>query len=886
MNVSIGYGKRSWLWRLAGLVCFLSFMWVFKFLPDLVDMRADGRVAWLTLFQVGGLALAAVLCHVASRRGMPSTMRAWRCFAVGFWLYFGGNAFYVYCELAGYEPGFPNLPEMAFFVMAGAFGLGMAKYGEMPMRVGRTTFYNFGLVYCAISVSCLFLLHDSVEISVLSHFGTLVALLYPALWFSVFAFGLMALSIYNHDRRSVPYVLMLFAVLAEACADIIYCRELVEGTYVRGGITETLWMASIGLAVWACFDRLSRPVSAALSVGRPTSPANKMALASLPGAAILVFMVSASVTGSFGDHPFYIVSSIVLGVVFAAVAALREHSIITKLSALKEDAADGRRKLSEVLESTSDSVIVVDHNWSLTYYNRQARKVLGGAGAIWKGKSLWQLPEGVGFPGRTKLLESVALGLPVEYEERLGPDEIWLGIHAFPTEEGMSIFFRDISDRRQARIEIENLALRDTLTGLANRASFHRSLDAKLANSNSVGILILDLDHFKEINDTRGHPVGDEVLRVVSDRLTACVTDGVVARLGGDEFAVILTGVDETSAAALADRMIRELARPIHLNDVLMRIGVSIGIALGNRKTDADILLRNADIALYEVKNKGRGGHAFFRKAMETLLIERNDMKQALAIALENDEFELHFQPLVDLYTGKVCSFEALLRWNHPVKGLQPPDAFIPLIEESGMIVPIGAWVMRTACRQAQSWPADISVAVNVSTRQFYDPGLINTIKSSLADTGLQPHRLELEITESALMESSLDNLGTLGQIRAMGIKIALDDYGTGYSSLNYLQKFRFDKLKIDKSFVQGLNVNKDSETIVRSVIDLGRSFGMIVTAEGVETQDQYDWLETRCQQAQGHFISMPIPTPQVAAFLASPPKLKREPERLQGNAP
>jgi EAL domain-containing protein (putative c-di-GMP-specific phosphodiesterase class I) len=254
---------------------------------------------------------------------------------------------------------------------------------------------------------------------------------------------------------------------------------------------------------------------------------------------------------------------------------------------------------------------------------------------------------------------------------------------------------------------------------------------------------------------------------------------------------------------------------------------------------------------------------------METLLVERNGMKQDLANALENDEFELYYQPLVDLATGRVCSFEALLRWNHPERGLMPPDSFIPLIEESGLIVPIGAWVMRTACKQALSWPSDVSVAVNISTRQFFDPTLVDTIKSALSDAGLSAHRLELEITESALLNDSGDNLVTLSSIRGLGHKIALDDFGTGYSSLGYLHKFKFDKLKIDKSFVEGLNVKDEREAIVRTVISLGKTLGMVITAEGVETPEQYAWLKGSCQQAQGHYISVPLPSKDIADFLS-----------------
>jgi EAL domain-containing protein (putative c-di-GMP-specific phosphodiesterase class I) len=261
---------------------------------------------------------------------------------------------------------------------------------------------------------------------------------------------------------------------------------------------------------------------------------------------------------------------------------------------------------------------------------------------------------------------------------------------------------------------------------------------------------------------------------------------------------------------------------------------------------------------------------------MEAILLERNGMKQDLATALENNEFELHYQPLVDLSTGRVSSCEALLRWNHPERGLMPPDAFIPLIEESGLIVPIGAWVMRTACHDATTWPDDVAVAVNISTRQFSDRHLITTIRQALEDSGLATKRLELEITESALLTDSGENVETLNTIRNLGLKIALDDFGTGYSSLGYLQKFKFDKLKIDKSFVQGLNVKEESEVIVRTVVGLGKTLGMEITAEGVETLDQFDWVSGACQHAQGHFISRPLNASKTLQFLGAGHSFKR----------
>lgn len=847
---------------------FVAFLVSFKLGPDALALDEAGRDGWLFLYQVVGLMIAAALSVIAARRGIEDARGAWKCFAVGHLLYLAGNLYGAYLIIAGKDEVFPSVREAAYFLMAIAFGLGMSQYGEVARKVTRTSVYNFVLVYCAITVACLFILRDHISHGVLGNFATVAAFLYPALWFSVAAFGAISIAVFSHGRKFFTLLLLLGAVLAEAIADMAYAKEVIGGTYVLGGVTQFLWVSSIGLSIWAaiehlCIDKRAETHRQAKRVYSQT------AMASIPGAAILIFMISGSVCGAFGYNPFYVGFSIALGLLFAAVTGLRERSIIDSHQALSEVAAEGRRRVSAVLESTSDSVIVLDGDGRLTYFNDHARTTLSaGRGVLRLGDMLWAAHNtGTGFPERDRIRRAALLGLATEFEAPYG--NVWLDVRVFPGPDGLSIFFRDISERRVARLEIEHLALRDPLTGLGNRTSFHRTMSAKLKAGDNVGILILDLDHFKEINDTRGHPVGDEVLKNVSARLLECV-DGAatVCRLGGDEFAVVISNFSEAEASLLAQGIGTALTKPIQLEDGIVRIGASIGVALGHPGTDADILLRNADIALYEVKNSGRGGHAFFRKAMETLLVERNGMKQDLANALENDEFELFYQPLVDLATGKVCSFEALLRWNHPERGLIPPDAFIPLMEESGLIVPVGAWVMRTACKQALTWPSHVSVAVNISTRQFFDPTLVDTIKSALSDAGLEPKRLELEITESALLNDSGDNLATLARIRALGHRIALDDFGTGYSSLGYLHKFKFDKLKIDKSFIEGLNVKDEREAIVRTVISLGKTLGMVITAEGVETPEQYGWLKVNCQQAQGHYISVPLRAAAVPVFI------------------
>jgi len=470
----------------------------------------------------------------------------------------------------------------------------------------------------------------------------------------------------------------------------------------------------------------------------------------------------------------------------------------------------------------------------------------------------------------------------VRFELFVEDRAVWLGIEAYPTSDALSIFFRDISEQRRTREEMRHMAQHDSLTGLANRALFNQRLSEALAGEGNVAVLLLDLDHFKEVNDTLGHPVGDTVLLGTASRLRRCVGQGdTVARLGGDEFAVIVTGYAEVAEVRrLAKRIIDAANKPHEVAGEAVLVGASAGISLSGTR-DPERLLKEADIALYVAKGEARGSFRIFEPAMEAGLNERQALRADLRLGLERNEFELHYQPIVDLKRGKVCGFEALLRWRHPRHGMIPPDRFIPLAEETGLILAIGDWVLNTACAEAAHWPEHISIAINLSTRQFRDNNLVDMISHALDRSGLAPSRLELEITESVLLKDSRANLITLRRLRENGIRIALDDFGTGYSSLGYLQRFPFSKIKIDRSFTSGLPQSEESQAIVRSVIGLGQALGMRVTAEGVENAAQLDWIRSGCDEAQGFFLSKPVPPDRVPELIERLSLEPGETERL-----
>jgi diguanylate cyclase (GGDEF)-like protein len=434
----------------------------------------------------------------------------------------------------------------------------------------------------------------------------------------------------------------------------------------------------------------------------------------------------------------------------------------------------------------------------------------------------------------------------------------------------------DITEQKRNQARIQHLASHDSLTDLPNRTLYQDHLEqvsARVDSGEIVAALCIDLDYFKNVNDTLGHAMGDKVLREASRRLVASVREGdIVARLGGDEFAVLAGRLERAEdAALLADKITKNIAEPVEIDGHRVLIGASAGIAVApHDATDGVDLMKHADLALYRAKDDGRGAYHFYEHGLDAALQDRRSMETALREALVHDELFLVFQPLIDLADNRVCSCEALLRWRHPERGLVAPGAFISIAEESGLIVPIGEWVLREACKAAAQWPEDIGVAVNLSPVQFKkNRSLVEQVQSALDYSGLHPTRLELEITESTLLADNEVALETLRRLKELGLRLALDDFGTGYSSLSYLRRFPFDKIKIDQSFVRDSPYGSDGLAIVKAVIGLGRSLGIRTTAEGVETEAQLDVVrEQGCTEVQGYLFSMPLPTKEINEFI------------------
>jgi diguanylate cyclase (GGDEF)-like protein len=435
-----------------------------------------------------------------------------------------------------------------------------------------------------------------------------------------------------------------------------------------------------------------------------------------------------------------------------------------------------------------------------------------------------------------------------------------------------------VTERKNAEARIAQLAHYDPLTNLPNRALFREQLENELSfvrRGAQLALLYLDLDHFKSINDTLGHPAGDELLKAVAQRLRGCLRESdLIARLGGDEFAIVQTQLQNPKDAEVFACRLREAitGASYDLDGHQTITDVSIGIALSpGDGTDMDELIKHADLALYGAKAEGRANYRYYEPGMNARMKKRRGLEIDLRSALVNGEFELHYQPLVDLKTGAITGCEALLRWHHPERGMIPPLEFIPVAEETGLINAIGDWVLGRACAEAMKWPAHVNIAVNVSPVQFRNPGLALTVASSLAASGLLARRLELEITESALMQNNSATLAALHQIRGLGVGICMDDFGTGYSSLSYLRSFPFDKIKIDRSFIEDLTEGGDAVAIVRAILNLASSLKMTTTAEGVETMDQKRLLQaTGCNEMQGFLFSPPRPANEIAELFKS----------------
>jgi diguanylate cyclase (GGDEF)-like protein/PAS domain S-box-containing protein len=610
--------------------------------------------------------------------------------------------------------------------------------------------------------------------------------------------------------------------------------------------------------------------------------------------AIVSHHFTAMGAATFTPDPRIVTSSLSLSptslsLIVAGVATIiLGMSLVASMSARQSQDKLGQQRilLDTALENMSQGLAMFDADGRVTLCNERYARMTGVPYAAVQGQSLlelFELRKAAGdFPGDpqevfARILADVRLGKSAMRVMHTLKGRSIRVIEEPMIGGGWVATLEDITAWREAQEKLAYLAHHDPLTSLPNRTRFRedREQTLRLVNRDGrVAVLCLDLDHFKEINDSLGHPIGDDLLKEVACRLRTSVREGdTVARLGGDEFAIVQAGADlqASESSSLAERLVEILGAPYVIQGHQLNIGVSIGIAFApNDGEDPDQLLRNADMALYRAKEDGRGTYRFFEPGMDARAQARRLLEIDLRAALTRDEFEVHYQPIHDLNTDQITAFEALIRWKHPLRGMISPMDFIPLAEETGLITQLGDWILRKACMDAATWSREVRVAVNLSPVQFKNSNLVQSVISALAASGLAPARLELEITESVLLQDSEATLAALHKLRSFGVRISMDDFGTGYSSLSYLRSFPFDKIKIDRSFVQELATRDDSMAIVRAVTGLGKSLGISIVAEGVETTEQLGLLRTEgCTEVQGFLFSRPRPAQDVEAMLS-----------------
>jgi diguanylate cyclase (GGDEF)-like protein len=585
-----------------------------------------------------------------------------------------------------------------------------------------------------------------------------------------------------------------------------------------------------------------------------------------------------------------ITALILFGIVLNAQHRQRIAAAQAAANTSEATALEKSRELEITLEHMSEGLMMVDGDRKVAVINHRALELLGLPPDFIHGQRpftdvmscLWAQGD-FGHDGEAldpKLREFVKAGGlgEIGLYERTRPDGTALEVRSVPLAGGGFVrTFTDVTSRKDSEARIAHMARHDELTGLANRALFRERIELAIARARRTGeqfaVLLLDLDRFKDVNDTMGHPAGDSLLKMTAQRLCRTVREtDTVARLGGDEFAIVQTLIGgRADVERLCARILDAIKEPFEIAGHGVDIGTSIGIAVApDDGLEAEGLLKNADIALYAVKTGGRGKWRFFEPAMEAQAQARSALEQDLRHALPARELEVVYQPTIDLDSNEISGLEALLRWNHPRRGLIMPGEFIPVAEDTGLISEIGEWVLNTACAAAAQWPASVRIAVNLSPVQFKDRRLVDAVRGALAASGLSAKRLELEITETVVLQENEPNRVTLQELRALGVTIALDDFGIGYSSLSYLRAFPFSKIKIDQSFIRELDENSESAPIVRTIADLGRSLGVPTIAEGVETPAQLRLVRAAgCKEAQGYLFSRPVPASDVPALIA-----------------
>lgn len=716
----------------------------------------------------------------------------------------------------------------------------------------------------------------------------LLATAYPTLDV-VLVGGALAVLLSRHNPRLRPTMwIMTCGLLLYVVADLGYAYLNLEDVPDSAAKVDDLWIVGKFLMAVSVQYHLWRSQPGAEGEGGEVSPRESMWASFLPFLAVaasfgLLYYAPAQTSQLLNG-------TLVVTLLFVIRQALliRQNGILQATVTSTAERMRAQRHFRSLVQNASDVVTITDREGIIQYQSEPIRRVFGYTAEQTRGLSLADYLHPDDRHRLTELMAAVSQtpgeSLAREWRFRHANGS-WrdvettaLDLTADESVAGIVFNTRDITERKALEQRIIHQAYHDSLTNLANRAFFNSYLERMLAHlgCHPVTVLFLDLDDFKRVNDSLGHLAGDQLLVAVADRLRTCAGGGMVGRLGGDEFAMVLTNTDAAGASAVAQAITEALRPPLLLTDREVSVCTSIGLADSRSGETADDLLRNADTAMYRAKSQGKGRVQVYEPGMHSEVTAALEMDSQIRRAVAEHQFVVHYQPTVQMESGRLTGVEALIRWQHPSLGLIPPGEFVPLAESSGLIVPIGLWVLEEACRQAKAWldafpqTAPTSMGVNLSARQLTEPSIVSDVARVLAETGLPPEVLMLEITESVLIADSDGVIRQrLSELKSLGVRLAIDDFGTGYSSLSYLQNFPVDVLKIDRSFVAGVGTGVKDQALVRCIVELAKALQLHTVAEGVEDRGQVEWLtRLQCRTGQGYFFSRPVPAESFAEWL------------------
>jgi diguanylate cyclase (GGDEF)-like protein/PAS domain S-box-containing protein len=849
-------------------------------------------------------AAAGVACLIRAYR-RPGRMRwAWTGIGLGALSDAFGEASWGWIQVVqGREVPFPSLADVGYLGMVPLIAAGLLLVPVARQSVAnRIRSVVDGLMIAAslLLISWIFVLKPLIATGSSSTFSLYVLLAYPVGDVVLVTLVLYMLALLRRGRQdTVPLMLIGAALLTIGVSDSVYAYLTLDQSYSSGGLLDVGWFAGFGLVLLAA-GRPDTPVAVAETEGEDgAAPDEQQPFAILvPYAAVLgallVSVVWYAASGHGGAVFGWCRTVLILLIVARQLLTLLENRHLTahleaRVTRRTAELYASEQRFRALVQQSSESVAVVEADSTIRYQSESIERIFGYPAAMLVGERLTDL---AGQPAGRLIAAGIAKVLDTPYATttievvlrhhvtgRLRQAEMTItNLLDEPSVAGLVLNTRDISDAKELQEQLVHEAYHDGLTELASRALFRERLEEALGGSrraDDVAILFLDLDGFKEVNDSLGHAAGDQLLVQVADRLRESVRDGdTVARFGGDEFAVLIESiVARADAETLATRIVAAIAQPFPIDGRELHVSASIGLASAADAGDMEQLLRNADLAMYRAKSTGGGGFATYDPQMHDALVQRLELEADLRVALERDELTLHYQPTVDLASGDIVGFEALVRWNHPVRGIVSPLDFIGIAESTGLIVPLGRWVLTEACRQAVAWGAGTSprlkMAVNVSVRQFEHCDLAATVAEVIAETGMPVDQLCLEMTESVLLTDTDENLTELLRLKELGVTLAMDDFGTGYSSLAYLRRFPMDTLKIDRSFVDRLGGDSEDVALVRTIVRLGQSLGMATVAEGIEDRVQLAALQDMgCDYAQGYLLSRPVPAAEAGRLL------------------